>query len=234
MTQNYAHVICYLADLNLRATQAGGIQHPWITPAYSFRVLLEGHDLGAAIAGPELLVPGEPHWVLMIFWDPTVVDLVAAGSGAFELHYAGRVIGEGRLLELLENRPAGRVSDEWWESVLARSGIVPAARLKVHWALHSLVHLEQLPIEMEAPAELAENGLARNIHILYEACGVLPNPETATPGVLHAAELPAFLDVAASLDPLHAELGDASNEAYTSDPRWNRVVAAAARTLQAM
>ena len=53
---------------------------------------------------------------------------------------------------------------------------------------------------------------------------MLPNPETATPGVLHAAELPAFLDVAASLDPLHAELGDASNEAYTSDPRWNRVV----------
>lgn len=61
--------------------------------------------MGAIIVGPEALAPGHKYSVEMIFWDPAVADLAGSGNVAFQIHYAGRVIGEGKLLALQYRGP---------------------------------------------------------------------------------------------------------------------------------
>jgi len=53
---------------------------------------------------------------------------------------------------------------------------------------------------------------------------VLPQAQAAVPSVLHAEEVPVFLDLERALGPRIHDLGDAPDDnAYTSDPRWARL-----------
>ena len=76
--------------------------------------------------------------------------------------------------------------------------------------------------------------LSLNVHILYDDCMVLPEPETAVPDVIHESEVPAFLELGNALGPMLQDLGDAPDDAYMSDPRWASVVDAAGAALAAM
>jgi hypothetical protein len=76
--------------------------------------------------------------------------------------------------------------------------------------------------------------LALNIHILYDDCQVLPDPETATPAVLHAAEVSAFQALEDVLGPMIDDLGDRPDAHYTNDPRWVEVIRAARDALAMM
>ena len=76
--------------------------------------------------------------------------------------------------------------------------------------------------------------LTINVHVLYDDCMVLPQPQSAVPDVLHDEEVPAFLALERSLGPMIQDLGDQADDAYTSDPRWPGVVDAARRALAIM
>lgn len=76
--------------------------------------------------------------------------------------------------------------------------------------------------------------LTLNVHVLYDDCMVLPRPQAAVAGVLHAEEVPAFLRLEGALGPLIRELGDAPDEVFTGHPRWGAVVDAARAALVVM
>lgn len=73
-----------------------------------------------------------------------------------------------------------------------------------------------------------------NVHILYDDCMVLPDPRVAVPDVLHAGEISAFIELERALGPMIQDLGEKPDGAYTNDPRWRRVVEAAASALLVM
>lgn len=105
MNASFSHQICFSAEIVLRDTECGGIRNPFPAPVASFRFVVVGRDMGAIIVGPEALAPGHKYSVEMIFWDPAVADLAGSGNVAFQIHYAGRVIGEGKLLALQYRGP---------------------------------------------------------------------------------------------------------------------------------
>jgi hypothetical protein len=76
--------------------------------------------------------------------------------------------------------------------------------------------------------------LTLNVHILYDDCMVLPEPQDAVPEILHLEEVPVFRDLESALGPMVRDLGDQPDDSYTSDPRWAGVVESAGRALAAM
>ncbi|GAB3851837.1 hypothetical protein GCM10028801_01980 [Nocardioides maradonensis] len=76
--------------------------------------------------------------------------------------------------------------------------------------------------------------LALNVHILYDDCMVLPAPQGAVPGVLHAQEVQIFRELDRALGPMLDELRGEPDDVYVSDPRWPLVVETAARALVIM
>lgn len=112
----------------------------------------------------------------------------------------------------------------------------PEMRLQVIAALRSLSD----PQHQRARWGQVEEGvnyyddLTLNVHVLYDDCMVLPQPQTAVPDVLHEEEVPAFLALERTLGPMIQDLGDQADDVYTSDPRWPGVVDAAGRVLADM
>jgi hypothetical protein len=76
--------------------------------------------------------------------------------------------------------------------------------------------------------------LALNVHILYDDCMVLPEPQGAAPGVLHSQEVPVFRELDGALGPMLDDLRGEPDAVYMSDPRWSFVVETAARALTLM
>lgn len=76
--------------------------------------------------------------------------------------------------------------------------------------------------------------LTLNVHVLYDDCMVLPEPRKVVHDVIYDKEVPFFESLEQALGPMLVELGDAPDQDYTSDPRWNAVVEAAAKALSAM
>ncbi|MFT4296057.1 MAG: hypothetical protein QM582_11665 [Micropruina sp.] len=72
------------------------------------------------------------------------------------------------------------------------------------------------------------------VHVLYDDCAVLPEPEAAVGAIIHSAEVLAFAELELVLGPMLDELGDAADEVYGTDPRWPAVVRAAGQALLVM
>lgn len=100
-------------------------------------------------------------------------------------------------------------------------------------ALADREHQQRVWIAREYPREGFYDDLTLNVNTLYDM--VLPDPQ-ARLGVLlrNESEIALLTDVEQLLGPLIDDLGDASDQQYLSDPRWNEVVAAAASALSAM
>ncbi|MGZ8750460.1 MAG: SCO4402 family protein [Pseudonocardia sp.] len=76
--------------------------------------------------------------------------------------------------------------------------------------------------------------LTLNVHILYDDCQVLPDPQTAVGAVLLAGETARLRHLHKALNPLLEDLGDSSDAVYLADPRWPSVVHAARSALDGM
>src|SRR5882757_3805420 len=76
--------------------------------------------------------------------------------------------------------------------------------------------------------------LTLNVHILYDDCMVLPEPEGSVPTILHAQEVPIFRELENALRPILDDLRGQPDEVYVSDPRWSLVVNTASRALAVM
>ncbi|MBM7517878.1 SCO4402 family protein [Nocardioides nitrophenolicus] len=114
--------------------------------------------------------------------------------------------------------------------------VFPDMRLQVIAALRSLSdpqHQHSRWGKVEEGVNYYDD-LTINVHVLYDDCMVLPQPQAVVPDVLHEEEVPAFLDLERALGILLRDLGDEPDEAYTSDPRWAAVVDAARAALVVM
>jgi hypothetical protein len=122
------------------------------------------------------------------------------------------------------------------EKAMIRLVKYPDMRLQVVDALRSLsdVRHQQTMWGQYVEGSNYYDDLDLNIHILYDDCLALPEPQEAVPHVLHAEEVPIFLQLERALGPMIADLGDAPDETYTSDPRWAAVVTAAGAALEVM
>ena len=76
--------------------------------------------------------------------------------------------------------------------------------------------------------------LTLNVHILYDDCMVLPEPEGSVPTILHAQEVPIFRELEHALGPMLDDLRGEPDNVYLSDPRWSLVINAASRALAVM
>ncbi|MGC3953962.1 MAG: hypothetical protein QM804_06875 [Propionicimonas sp.] len=87
--------------------------------------------------------------------------------------------------------------------------------------------------EVQSRWGICEEGSGRyedldtSIHILYDDCEVLPNPERGIPSMLYGSEVAPLRALNEVFEPLIDELGGAPDEAYIKDPRWVDVMAAA-------
>ena len=81
----------------------------------------------------------------------------------------------------------------------------------------------------------ASTTLDVTVHVLYDDCAVLPDPDKALWTVLlPGAELHRLRALDRILGPVIDDLGSAPIEAYLADRRWPGVVAAAMGALTAM
>jgi hypothetical protein len=76
--------------------------------------------------------------------------------------------------------------------------------------------------------------LTLNVHILYDDCQVLPDPQKAVGTVLLPTETARLRHLYKALNPLLEDLGDSPDAVYLADPRWPCVVHAARAALDAM
>lgn len=75
--------------------------------------------------------------------------------------------------------------------------------------------------------------LTMNVNIMYD-CHVFPDPSIAVDAVITEGEAVELAALWAAFKPILDDLGDQSDQAYTSDPRWRRVIWAAVRALAVM
>ena len=112
----------------------------------------------------------------------------------------------------------------------------PAMRQQTMTALAALAdrdYQQRVWIAREYPREGFYDDLTLNVNTLYDM--VLPDPRSRLGVVLrNDTEVARLTDLEQLLGPLVDDLGDASDQQYLSDPRWNEVVAAAATALSAM
>lgn len=100
-SKHFTHAYVFRALVRMAATDAGGIRVPWELPAYSFRLVFGGYDLGVALgdAGESDLVPGAGWRELTLrFWAKDAWRVLQRGS-LFELRYGERRVGEGRIVD---------------------------------------------------------------------------------------------------------------------------------------
>jgi len=114
------------------------------------------------------------------------------------------------------------------EQALNESVVFPALRRQVVAALESLSDPA-----LQAKWGKVQDGvnyfddLTVNVHVLYDDCMVLPEPQTAVPGILLSDEVNAMSALEEVLGSLIRELGDRPDGAYLTDPRWAGVMSAA-------
>lgn len=112
----------------------------------------------------------------------------------------------------------------------------PEMRLQVIAALRSLSDVQH----QQARWGRVEEGVnyyddfSLNVHVLYDDCAVLPEPEAAVGSTIHSEEVEALAELQLILGPMLDDLGDAADEVYTTDPRWPAVVRAAGQALVVM
>ena len=77
--------------------------------------------------------------------------------------------------------------------------------------------------------------LTQNIHVLYDDCQVLPQPESRLRWVLiEGDEVGRLRALDKLLGPMIDDLGDAPDATYLQDGRWPAVMSAASSALSAM
>jgi len=76
--------------------------------------------------------------------------------------------------------------------------------------------------------------LTLDVHILYDDCAVLPDPESMLGTVLLPEDVAVLVALHRALGPMLTDLGDAPDSAYLKDPRWDSVLAAAKEALAVM
>lgn len=89
-------------------------------------------------------------------------------------------------------------------------------------------------LRREYPRDDFYDDLTINVHILFDDSEVLPEPAHRVGWVVLETELPALAVLGQRLDAVVSDLGEAADEEYLADPRWDGVVAAAARAHAAM
>jgi hypothetical protein len=72
------------------------------------------------------------------------------------------------------------------------------------------------------------------VHILYDDCQVLPDPEAAVGTVLFPEEVESLQRLAGVLDPMLDALGDRADAEYLASEAWPNVVRAAGDAIEAM
>ncbi len=109
----------------------------------------------------------------------------------------------------------------------------PELRLEVIGALQALSDPEHQRMRWGRVEEGVGffDDLTLNVHILYDDCAVLPDPQSAVPELLHPAEVQPLLELHTAFWPMLQELGERPDIDYLSDPRWPIVVRAAAAAL---
>lgn len=76
--------------------------------------------------------------------------------------------------------------------------------------------------------------LSLNVHLLYDDCGVLPDPAGAVGAMLYREEVAPLKRLGVLLDALIDDLGESTDAVYLSDSRWPEVVEAARLALSSM
>ncbi|MRH88971.1 hypothetical protein GFY24_16215 [Nocardia sp. SYP-A9097] len=90
-------------------------------------------------------------------------------------------------------------------------------------------------IDNVSPDPAFFDDLDANIHVLYDDCRVLPNPQDMVGEVLIAGdEVTRLRALGAVLDRLIDRLGNAEDREYLADPEWPAAVQAARETLPAL
>ncbi|MFF2552042.1 hypothetical protein ACFVUS_13645 [Nocardia sp. NPDC058058] len=90
-------------------------------------------------------------------------------------------------------------------------------------------------IDRILPDPALVDDLDANIHVLYDDCRVLPDPDDMIGDVLIAGdEITRLRALGAVLDPLIERLGDSADAHYLADAHWPAVVAAARDALPAL
>lgn len=114
----------------------------------------------------------------------------------------------------------------------------PEMRVQVLSAVDALADREyqqRVWIEQIYPHEKYYDDLDLNIHILYDDALVLPDPTAALGQILASrAEVDTFRILAARLDPIINELGNAPDSEYLSHVGWPGVVDAAKSSREVM
>jgi hypothetical protein len=112
----------------------------------------------------------------------------------------------------------------------------PEMRQEIASALAALAdpeYQQRVWIDRKYPRENFYDDLTLNINILYDM--VLPDPRSRIGTVLVSEnEVGHLARLEAVLGPLVAELRDAPDSRYLSDPRWEEVVVAAGSALSSM
>ena len=102
-------------------------------------------------------------------------------------------------------------------------------------ALSDRQYQKRVWIDHILPQDNYYDDLTLNIHILYDDCAVLPEPETRIGTVLvDGDEIGRLIDLERVLGPMIAGLGEAPDVEYMADPRWSAVLAHAGSALSAM
>jgi hypothetical protein len=109
----------------------------------------------------------------------------------------------------------------------------PAMRRDVMGSLAALSD----PAHQESwiPGARTGDDLSWHVHVLYDDCQVLPDPETRLGTVLVAGpEVERLRALDRALGPLIDEWGDVPDVVYLGDSRWPQVVRAAGAALSAI
>lgn len=112
----------------------------------------------------------------------------------------------------------------------------PEMRLQVIEAVRALSDLRHQRMRWGRYEEGVNyyDDLALNVHILYDDCMVLPEPEGAVLTILHPQEVDIFRELEHALGPMLEDLRGEPDDVFTSDPRWPGVVDSAGRALVVM
>jgi hypothetical protein len=73
-----------------------------------------------------------------------------------------------------------------------------------------------------------------NVHILYDDCVVLPDPNLQRGAILLPSDIEPLRRFGLAFGPLLDDLGDAPDSEYLNDSRWPAVIAVAQQALEAM
>lgn len=73
--------------------------------------------------------------------------------------------------------------------------------------------------------------LTLNVHILYDDCQVLPDPQPRVGFILYPNEVQPMLQLSSVLSPMIARLGESPDATYLTDTAWPDVISAARRAM---